>query len=150
MEKYIAHIRNEDNKEQTVEDHLHETADLAEGFADDLFKPLARYAGIVHDIGKFRDGFQKRIRGLSSAPCEHACAAAQEINSRASDSRTFGMFAPMLEHCTAGHHAGLQNGMPTEISPMGSLQEALSRSIDDIDRSLYEEFCVPPDRKSVV
>lgn len=150
MEKYLAHIRKEDNKEQTVEEHLRETADLAEGFADEPFKPLARYAGIIHDIGKFRDGFQKRIRGISSAPCEHACAAAQEINSRASDSRIFGMLAPMLEHCTAGHHAGLQNGMATEISPLGSLREALSRSIDDIDKSLYEEFCALPDEKRLV
>ena len=96
------------------------------------------HVGIIHDIGKFRDGFQKRIRGLSASPCEHACAAAQEIHSHAFDSRMMSFFAPLLEYCTAGHHAGLQNGIPTPVSPQGSLREALTRRVDDIDK--YKPF----------
>lgn len=152
MENFLAHIRKDNGKEQTIEEHLSETAFLAEGFADNPFKPLARYTAIIHDIGKFRDGFQKRIRGLSASPCEHACAAAQEIHSHAFDSRMMSFFAPLLEYCTAGHHAGLQNGIPTPVSPQGSLWEALTRRVDDIDKykPLYEKFCAPPDDKQLM
>ena len=151
MNNFLAHIRKDDGKEQTIEEHLCETAALAEAFADNPFKPLARYTAIVHDIGKFRDGFQKRIRGLSASPCEHACAAAQEIHSHAFDSKLMSFFAPLLEYCTAGHHTGLQNGMITPASPQGSLQEALSRRVDDIVKykPLYEKFCAPPDDKQL-
>ncbi len=152
MKNFLAHIRKNDGKEQTIEEHLCETAALAESFANAPFKPLAYYTGVTHDIGKFRDGFQKRIRGLSVSPCEHACAAAQEIHSHAFDSKLMSLFAPLLEYCTAGHHAGLQNGMSNPVSPHGSLQEALSRCIDDINkyRPLYEKFCSPPDDKQLM
>lgn len=143
---FIAHIREDDGTEQTIEEHCEAVRSLAESFAIDEFKPLAAYSGYIHDIGKFRDGFQARIRGTSNKPCEHACCAAQEIGKRADVRRVFGVFVPMLEYCTAGHHSGLQNGKPTELSSFGSLEDSLGRDVGDIDkyRSEFEKYCAPP------
>lgn len=148
MEKFLAHIKD-DGTEQSVEEHLVSTAALAGEFSIDEFKPLAEFSGRIHDIGKFRDGFQQRIRGKSTKPCEHACAAAQEISRHSMDGKCFPVFSPLLEYCTAGHHAGLQNGIPTNLSPEGSLADSLSRNIDDIEkhRTLFERFCEIPDEK---
>lgn len=152
MEKYFAHIREDNGEVQTVDEHLRNTRDLAAGFAAEPFKALAGYAGLIHDIGKYRDGFQKRIRGKSNVPCEHACVAAQEIQKRDKSGRYFNAFAPLLEYCTAGHHSGLQNGSPTNASAEGSLSDALSRKPQDIDgqRELFEKLCDPPEESALM
>lgn len=142
---FIAHKR-EDGTEQTIEEHCDAVRRLAESFAINEWKPLAAYSGYIHDIGKFRDGFQARIRGSSNKPCEHACCAAQEIDKHNGESRNLVIFVPMLEYCTAGHHSGLQNGKATELSPLGSLEDSLKRDISDIEKyhSEFEKFCAPP------
>ncbi len=143
---FIAHKR-EDGTEQTIEEHCEAVKRLAESFAIDEFKPLAAYSGYIHDIGKFRDGFQARIRGISDKPCEHACCAAREIDKHSGESRDFVIFVPMLEYCTAGHHSGLQNGKATDLSPLGSLEDSLNRDVSDIEkyRGEFEKYCAPPE-----
>ncbi len=144
---FIAHKRDDGTK-QTIEEHSKAVKSLAESFAIDEWKSLAAYSGYIHDIGKFRDGFQARIRGTSNKPCEHACCAAQEIARHRGDSRDLVMFVPMLEYCTAGHHSGLQNGIDTNLSPLGSLEDSLKRDVSDIEkyRSEFEKYCTPPDK----
>ncbi len=143
---FIAHKRD-DGTEQTIEEHCEAVRNLAESFAIDEFKPLAAYSGYIHDIGKFRDGFQARIRGSSNKPCEHACCAAQEISKHRGDSHDLVMFVPLLEYCTAGHHSGLQNGKATDLSPLGSLEDSLGRDVSDIEkyRGMLEKYCAPPE-----
>ncbi len=150
-ESFIAHIRD-DGAEQTIGEHCEAVSRLAESFAIDEFKSLAAYSGYIHDIGKFRDGFQARIHGISNKPCEHACCSAQEIAGHRGDSRDFAVFVPMLEYCTAGHHSGLQNGKATELSPLGSLEDSLCRDVRDIEkyRGEFEKYCALPDDASFV
>ncbi len=147
---FIAHKR-QDGKEQTIDEHCEAVKRLAESFAIDEWKPLAAYSGYIHDIGKFRDGFQARIRGTSNKPCEHACCAAQEIAKRMRNSRDLAFLVPMLEHCTAGHHSGLQNGYETDLSKHGSLIESLKRDVSDIEkyRGEFEKYCTPPSEASL-
>lgn len=64
--KYLAHrkVLNGDVIDQTVDDHLRETAISAESFCQSM--PWAKWAymaGLWHDIGKYSDAFQRRIRG---------------------------------------------------------------------------------------
>ncbi len=147
---FIAHKRD-DGAEQTIGEHCEAVRRLAESFAINEWKSIAAYSGYIHDIGKFRDGFQARIRGSSNKPCEHACCAAQEIAKRMRNSRDFTFFVPMLEYCTAGHHSGLQNGYETDLSKHGSLMESLKRDVSDIEkyRGEFEKYCVPPDSASL-
>ncbi len=148
--EFAAHLRD-DGAVQTIEEHCRGTAALAAEFAEEPLCAAAEYIGRVHDIGKYRDGFQRRIYGESTRPCEHACAGAQEIARRArSGGDMFRMLSPMFEYCVAGHHAGLQNGKAGE-SVGGTLSDALSRDVSDIDgyRPLFEGLSVPPEENKL-
>jgi CRISPR-associated endonuclease/helicase Cas3 len=46
---------------QTLEDHLNQTAVLAERFATDFAPGYGRIAGLWHDIGKYQRAFQDYI-----------------------------------------------------------------------------------------
>ena len=62
--EYIARKNEENGKEQPLKDHLKNVAELTSQFAS-IFKSdnLAYQIGYLHDIGKYSDAFQKRIRG---------------------------------------------------------------------------------------
>ena len=62
---YIAHIDNL-GSEQTVEDHLENTANYARRCLESAGLGNAAYlSGCIHDMGKFSDAFQQYIRGIS-------------------------------------------------------------------------------------
>lgn len=97
--KYIAHKDGE--REQPVLEHLEGTANLAGMFASAFGKRDWGYCcGLLHDIGKYSDEFQKKIKTESDDRVDHATAGAQECEKK-------GGLYPVLEYCIAGHHAGL-------------------------------------------
>ena len=92
-------------KWQLLSRHLLNVAELAKRFA----KPLglaaeAWLAGLLHDLGKFRDEFQAYLRGErgSSIDTQHAVFGAAWA---AEDGRS--LLAATL--AVAGHHAGLHD-----------------------------------------
>lgn len=104
---YLAH-KSEDGREQSIADHLKGTANLAYALAVDEFKPFSGLLGMVHDIGKYADDFQKRING-SRIRYEHAVCGAIELSKIDAD-KAARFFISMLEYCIAGHHTGLPDG----------------------------------------
>ncbi|MCR5540876.1 MAG: CRISPR-associated helicase Cas3' [Ruminococcus sp.] len=104
---YLAH-KSEDGREQSISDHLKGTSDLAYALAVDEFKPFSGLLGMVHDIGKYADDFQKRING-SRIRYEHAVCGAIELSKIDAD-KAARFFIPMFEYCIAGHHTGLPDG----------------------------------------
>lgn len=119
--KYIAHKDGE--RQQSVLDHLEGTANLAGIFADAFCKQDWGYCcGMLHDIGKYSDEFQKKIQTESDDRVDHATAGAQECEKK-------GGLYPILEYCIAGHHAGLPDyGNKSERS---SLVGRLKKKIPD-------------------
>ncbi len=103
----IAH-KTEDGREQSINQHLENTSELAYMFAVEAFKPYAEFIGKIHDIGKYAEDFQKRIRG-SNIRFEHAVCGAIELEKLNCDRMTK-IIIPMLEYCIAGHHTGLADG----------------------------------------
>lgn len=123
MEIY-AHVDNNGRK-QTLEAHLEGTAQLVASFAVDELKSAAFYLGRIHDIGKCRPDFQRRLDG-EKIRCEHACCGAAEIM------KSGGVAAYLLAYCAAGHHSGLQNGGAKNDSPDdGTLHAALNKDASD-------------------
>ncbi len=60
--KYIAHIRNRDKAEQSLEDHLKGVAYLARVYADKIgFGDFGELIGLIHDVGKYSESFQNYI-----------------------------------------------------------------------------------------
>lgn len=121
----FAHIGNNGEK-QTLEDHLEGVARLASGFAISELKNTAYYLGRIHDIGKCRPGFQRRLKG-DNIRCEHACCGAAEIMKEKGNPLNY-----LLAYCAAGHHSGLQNGGAVNDSPDdGTLHAALNKDASD-------------------
>ena len=123
MEIY-AHVDNKGRK-QTLEAHLEGTAQLAASFAVSELKSAAFYLGRIHDIGKCRPDFQRRLNN-EKIRCEHACCGAAEIM------KNGGLASYLLAYCAAGHHSGLQNGGAKNDSPDdGTLHAALNKDASD-------------------
>ncbi|WP_026353284.1 CRISPR-associated endonuclease Cas3'' [Solimonas variicoloris] len=89
---------------QPLAEHLRNTAQLAAlraapfGGAD-----MARVAGLLHDIGKYTEEFQRRIAG-DAIRVDHATRGAMLAVER------YGPIGHLLAYAIAGHHAGLANG----------------------------------------
>ncbi len=97
--EYIAHINGK--RVQTIKEHLEGTAELAGKFAGKFGKQDWGYCcGMLHDIGKYSEDFQRRINGESTKKVDHATAGARVCKEKG------GKYS-FLEYCIAGHHAGL-------------------------------------------
>lgn len=72
---FLAHISEDKLREQSILDHLEGTAELAGEFASAFGTEAWGYGcGMMHDIGKYSDSFQKRIHGGKLT--DHATAGA--------------------------------------------------------------------------
>lgn len=65
---------------------------------------MAYIAGILHDIGKYSDKFQKRLEG-SLIRVDHSTAGAVEVAKKYPKALSL-----ILQYIIAGHHTGLLNG----------------------------------------
>lgn len=104
--EYYAHTRD-DGERQTVKAHLANVSEKAEEFSVDLLKPLAKKAGLYHDIGKYAPNFQRRLDD-DKVKFSHAACGALEYDKTVSMQKD--VFAPLMEYCIAGHHTGLMDG----------------------------------------
>ncbi len=100
-EEYLAHLDENRIRKQTVKDHLYGTAELAGKFAERFGKKEWGYCcGLLHDIGKYSEAFQTKIKSNSNRQVDHATAGAKVCLEK-------GGCYQFLSYCIAGHHAGL-------------------------------------------
>ena len=120
---YIAHCDGE--REQSILEHLQGTAEKAKDFAEVFEKGDWGYCcGMLHDIGKYSDKFQRRIRG-EEIKVDHATAGARVC-------MELGGMYPFLEMCIAGHHAGLSDyGVSTDIGNSSTTLGRRKKKIED-------------------
>lgn len=114
----VAHTCD-DGRTQPLSEHLQVVGDLAGRFALQFgCEEWARYAGLVHDIGKAAPAFQRYL--LDGGPkTEHAAAAAIALYQGNSH---------LLAYCAAGHHAGLPDGGDeTDLADSPTLRAKLQR-----------------------
>lgn len=100
MNKYIAHSKNTKGIEQLMKQHSKSVADIMVSYAlSDEFIEIYSYCGILHDLGKYSEGFQKYISfGGEKEP--HAKWGAY----MAKNNKLINIALPIY-----GHHAGLPN-----------------------------------------
>ena len=136
-EKKIAEKRNCQHDEEVchkLKDHLTKTAELAKEKAS-VFGAgdIAYVLGLLHDIGKYSDDFQDKIRGKNiSAP--HAMYGSVVFNNTYGNDRLI----KYLSICLASHHTGLMNlGNEYDyLSYLGKLQEAKTFGLPTITEEI--------------
>lgn len=117
MSDFFAHSKNEVNKKHLLEDHLSSVSELVRCFSKGLsWTEEAVLAGQLHDLGKYGDLFQARLRGEVSG-LDHwstgAWMALVEYHSIA------GALA------IQGHHIGLQQGNKDALRGMNPVDISL-------------------------
>lgn len=138
--EFLAHVENE--RKQTIKEHLEKTAELAQAFADKFGKGDWGYCcGLLHDVGKYSDGFQKRIRG-SNVSVDHSSAGTQLC-------MELGGMYYFMSYCIAGHHAGLPD-YGSDLYDTGSAPTLMGRKRKKIeDYSTYKSEIQIPGLKTM-
>ncbi|NLK72601.1 MAG: CRISPR-associated helicase Cas3' [Clostridiales bacterium] len=122
---YIAHKRD-NGKQQLLLDHLIGTAEKASRYARHFGKSDTAYlCGLLHDIGKYSEEFQDRIKNDGKL-CDHSTAGAKVLKSISP------AMGNLLGYVITGHHAGLLNGGSWgAVQEDGSLQGRLKKEVPD-------------------
>lgn len=118
----LAHISEDGTRTQTVVEHLEGTARLAAEFARVFDNAdMGHLVGILHDIGKFGEGFQRRLLG-SSESVDHSTAGAKEAG------------CLPAAFAIAGHHSGLPDGgNKTDTAQDGTLYGRFRKELDSYE-----------------
>ncbi|RMF90415.1 MAG: CRISPR-associated endonuclease Cas3'', partial [Planctomycetota bacterium] len=104
---YWAHSENDAGVRETLAEHLREVARLAGEFAEAFGAgPQAEAAGLLHDLGKYGERFQRRLEDPSVRAGDHWTAGALTALQYLKEA---GM-APAL--AILGHHGGLPAHIP--------------------------------------
>jgi CRISPR-associated endonuclease/helicase Cas3 len=122
---------------QFLEDHLQNVADKAGDHATVFHaETWGQIIGQLHDIGKYRPEFQKKLLSQSNVHVDHKSVGAKIAAER------FGPLGILPAFCIAGHHGGLPNRNPgSELTASPSLADLLSKAAtlpDDILDPLTE------------
>lgn len=132
--RYYAHTKSGCGEEswQPLEEHLKNVGVLCSRFSAAWCN--AAYSdnlGLLHDIGKYQQGFQQRLHD-ASVKIEHAFCGAKE-------SRIYAM--PGADYCIAGHHGGLPDiGTPADRADENTLLARLKRVSQDCSAYHSEVF----------
>jgi CRISPR-associated endonuclease/helicase Cas3 len=116
---------------QTLPDHLNAVGEIAGQSARHFgAATLAQTAGKLHDLGKYTDAYQHRIRG--GPRTDHATWGAKIA------CKQYGALGRLMAYGIAGHHAGLANGRDpgTRTALDGRLAAELPELFNDYLRDL--------------
>ena len=111
---------------QPLRDHLKNVADLSADFAESFDLAVeSKYAGMLHDLGKYRPAFQEYLAGQRGQDSEtwHSIDGAKVAAQKRAISQAFAI---------AGHHSGLHD--------LADLQDRLNNSRTHITPELVERF----------
>jgi CRISPR-associated endonuclease/helicase Cas3 len=142
MVSYLAH-KTEDGREQPLIEHLNAVASMAGEFADVFDSAdFARIIGRNHDLGKFSEKFQRRIRD-ENIRVDHSTAGGQSVYNQ--NKNCFGLIAA---YCIMGHHGGLPDGgAAVDDADRPTLYGRLKRAVEFYDAyssEVTEQKIVPP------
>ena len=148
--QFIAHIRDESGASQSVKEHLLNTMKRARhsGQASCVkdISDIAEVIGLLHDMGKYTDAFQKRIRG-DKRKVNHSTAGAQIAIDKYGK-----QLGGLMAYCICGHHGG----MPDSHDPSGGSSGLTDRLEDTSNHEQYQaalkvfnsEITLPPISKT--
>lgn len=138
LPRFYAHSLPETGQQawQALDDHLLCVAEMAATRAERFGMADAGYAaGLLHDLGKYSEPFQRRLKG-SPERVDHSTAGAIIAK------KYFpGGLGDLLAYVIVGHHAGLANGRDAgERTP---LKDRLKADIPVINTQWQKELKLP-------
>ncbi|MEK4176397.1 CRISPR-associated helicase Cas3' [Aeribacillus sp. FSL K6-2848] len=144
--KFIAHIRESDNKIQTVKDHLLEVRDLAESYGEKLgVKHLTGLAGVLHDLGKCTNEFREYILEAVNNPdapprrgsVDHSTAGGKLLYEIFHTSEKLdphkGLLAEVVGNAIISHHSYLQDFLNPDLES-NYLKRVRDKELPEFDR----------------
>jgi len=155
MVTFIAHIREQTEEIQCLEDHLRNTAQLAETRCSKIgLENVGKYIGLLHDLGKATKTFNDYIQGISDAKrgdIDHSTAGAQYIIDTTISGGQLGpklAAEQMMELVIASHHSGLIDCISTDGS--NQFQHRMEKdnrltSLDEAKRNIESSILAEAD-----
>ena len=144
MKKYLAHTANNEKKvSHLLKDHLYETGEKAEEFISESngeLSELSKWAGRLHDFGKYRDEFQDYLLGNRESCLEthHAVYGAALAFQKFQNSKN-PVWLP-IAFSIAAHHAGLHDkNQLNELFPKYDAFNRLSPLIELFEKELADD-----------
>jgi CRISPR-associated endonuclease/helicase Cas3 len=128
----IAHIRQSDNKEQSLWEHLEQTSQIAGQLSEKIgLGELGEILGVLHDFGKANQRFQNYIRSAEGqinpdadeyinsvsmkGKIDHSTMGAQILYDKLiSRGKRGEITAQVMAICIASHHSGLIDFLSTD------------------------------------
>ncbi|QQZ08840.1 CRISPR-associated helicase Cas3' [Heyndrickxia vini] len=141
---FIAHIREKDKLIQTVEEHLLEVKRLAESFGEKIdLKHITGLAGMLHDLGKYTNGFKEYIIEAVNNPnspikrgkIDHSTAGGKLLyeyfHTQANISPFKQLLAEIVGNAIISHHSYLQDFLDPELE---------SKYLNRVREKVLDEF----------
>lgn len=130
MNQYIAHTRDDNDDIQTIREHDENVAELGAGFCIPAYQDIVYDSGILHDVGKYQESFQKKIQG-ENIRVDHSTAGAIEAENLSLIQMPASL---MMAYMIAGHHAGIPDGgEPSDLPGEGMQGSSLSARLKKKD-----------------
>ncbi len=144
----IAHTKFDSDVVQSIKDHSSNVADLAQKFAVEPLKDMLYNIGLLHDIGKYQDSFQRKIIYSKRIRVDHSTCGAIEAT------KLFGKssLTTLIQYCIAGHHSGIPDGgTPKDTRDASSLCGRLKREelLEDYSDYKSEIFLNKPNENEL-
>ena len=138
---FHAHSPGGDGGPGLLREHLESVGEQAAEFAAAFgADEMGRAAGLLHDLGKYSDEFQARVRG-KNIPAPHSAFGAQLAK------RLYPAWGKAVAWCVAGHHAGLadDNDEPSGLQARLSDTSIPDASAWKTDGVVLPETLSPPE-----
>lgn len=131
-QQYYAHLKGDitvEENQHILKDHLKEVGSLCENFGAKFGAgTLSKVSGVLHDLGKYRDGFQDYIIDMNddkSSGINWYKKSNEKTHSAAGAIYAYEKYkgdpvvSKTLQHVISGHHSGLKNWKSGEHTVFG-------------------------------
>ncbi|BAK81137.1 CRISPR-associated helicase/endonuclease Cas3 [Candidatus Arthromitus sp. SFB-rat-Yit] len=141
-EKLARRIEKSDGqiKYQKLIDHIHGVSEFSEEFISKFFlENSGKVLALLHDLGKYSDEFQERIRG-KNIKVDHSTAGAiicDDLESELKDKHESVIYK-IFKYIIIGHHSGLLN-YGTDIDDAGTISSRLNKKEELCDFSDWKD-----------
>lgn len=135
--KLLGHYHHIDHREQTLEEHCTNVANLSSEFlCASQLSHIGKTIGMLHDMGKACHKFQNHMLNNTIENIDHATVGAKYLseNEQSKNRVTQISSIQLINLCMMSHHTGLENFLDSN-----GISKYLSRIHKEIDT--YEEAC---------